>query len=116
MAMRVMFSTPTAITPGLLVLDEVLISLNNTERNCRFMTGELAFNQAKTPEGPLVEMRLSRTPLGRGSYAVAVEIARGSLSHAFEFTVTDSGWIVDGTLFEGDGEWSMKAVATQTRA
>jgi ABC-type polysaccharide/polyol phosphate transport system ATPase subunit len=111
----------------------LVVSRNNTERVCKFMTDQLIFDQTTTPEG-VVEMRVRKMPLGRGTYSVAVEIAAEGyiekrsnrffsvdpdvyycITHALDFTVTDSGWMGDGTIFEGDAEWSMKPVASETR-
>jgi hypothetical protein len=30
------------------------------------------------------------------------------ITHALDFTVTDSGWIGDGTIFEGEGDWTIR--------
>lgn len=112
----------------------VVVSRNNTERVCKYMTDALLFDHAAMSEG-MIELRIPRMPLGKGTYSVAVEIAAEGyiekafaqffsvdpdvyhcITHALEFTVTDSGWIGDGTLFEGDGEWSMRPVAAATHA
>ena len=104
----------------------IVISRNNTERVCKFMTGHLTFDEALAPEG-VVEMRLPKMMLGAGSYSVAVEITAHDyveagitkffsvdpnvyhcITHALDFTVTNSGWIGDGTIFEGEGDWRMK--------
>ena len=64
--------------------------------------------------------------LGAGTYTVAVEIAAEGylerpiqkffsidssvyccITHALEFTVIGSGWIGQGTIFEGEGSWQM---------
>jgi hypothetical protein len=64
--------------------------------------------------------------LGAGEYSVAVQIAAEHyiqknskkffsldpdvyhcILYATEFTVIDAGWIGEGTIFEGEGEWSM---------
>jgi len=111
----------------------VVVSRNNTERVCKFMTDRLTFDHAESPEG-VVELRLRRMPLGKGTYSIAIEIAAEGyiekgitkffsvdpevyhcLTHALEFTVTDSGWIGDGTIFEGEGEWSLRPTAAETR-
>jgi hypothetical protein len=103
----------------------IVVSRNNTERVCKFMTNDLSFDEALAPAG-MVEMELPRMLLGAGDYSVAVEIAaegyieRGitkffsvdpdvyhCLTHALDFTVMDSGWIGNGTVFEGEGHWSM---------
>jgi ABC-type polysaccharide/polyol phosphate transport system ATPase subunit len=103
----------------------IVISRNNAERVCKFMTSALCFDQLATPQG-VVEMRLPKMLLGAGEYSVAVEIAaegyieKGTtkffsldpdvyhcLTHALDFIVTDTGWIGPGTIFEGDGEWTM---------
>ena len=52
----------------------LVVSRNNAERVCKFMTDQLIFDEPTTPEG-VVEMRLPKMPLGRGTYTVAVEIA-----------------------------------------
>jgi len=110
----------------------LVISRNNTERICKFMTSQLTFDQATMPEG-FVDMRLAGMPLGKGQYGVAVEIAREGyaekglakffsvdpdvyhcLTHALDFSVTDSGWIGDGTIFEGDGEWTITGAVKPT--
>jgi len=101
----------------------IIISRNNTERVCKFMTSALAFDERLRPEGVL-EMGLPKMMLSEGTYAVAVEVAaegyveRGMtkffsidpevyhcISNAIEFTVIDSGWIGPATVFEGEGEW-----------
>lgn len=103
----------------------LIISRNNTERICKFMTSELTFNGTSMPEGR-VEMHLSKMMLGVGTYSVAVQIAaegyvqRGMkqffsvdpdvyhcVDYAMDFSVINSGWIGDMTVFEGDGEWRM---------
>ena len=79
------------------------------------------------------EMRLPKMTLGAGSYSVAVEIAAEGyiekgitkffsvdpevyhcITHALDFTVTNSGWIGDGTIFEGEGDWTIKAAAKES--
>jgi len=111
----------------------VVVSRNNTERVCKFMTDRLTFDHAESPEG-VIELRLHRMPLGKGTYSIAIEIAAEGyiekgitkffsvdpevyhcVTHALEFTVTDSGWIGDGTIFEGEGEWSLRPTAAETR-
>jgi ABC-type polysaccharide/polyol phosphate transport system ATPase subunit len=110
----------------------IVVSRNNAERVCKFMTNEIVFDDREAPEG-VVEMRLAKMPLGAGSYAVAVEItAEGyiekgitkffsvdpevyhCITHALDFTVTNSGWIGDGTIFEGEGDWTIKAASNQS--
>jgi Wzt C-terminal domain len=107
----------------------IVISRNESERVCKFMTGDLLFDDTQMPEG-VVEMHLPRMMLGAGHYSVAVEIAAegyaGSgfakffsidanvyhcMTHALEFSVMNSGWIGDGTLFEGEGTWRMRRAA-----
>ena len=104
----------------------IIITRNNIERVCKFMTRQLCFDEARTPAG-VVEMRLPKMMLGTGEYSVAVEIAaegyieRDSrkyfsvdpdvyhcILYASNFTVFDAGWIGDGTIFEGEGEWVLK--------
>jgi hypothetical protein len=111
----------------------LVFSRNTTERVCKFMTNELMFDQMSTPAGA-IEMRLPQMPLGAGNYSVAVEIAAEGyiekangkyfsvdpdvyhcISHALDFTVTDSGWIGDGTIFEGEGEWTITPATRETR-
>jgi hypothetical protein len=110
----------------------IVVSRNNAERVCKFMTNEVMFDEQQAAEG-VVEMRLSKMPLGAGSYSVAVEItAEGyiekgitkffsvdpevyhCITHALDFTVTNSGWIGDGTIFEGEGDWTIKAASKQS--
>jgi ABC-type polysaccharide/polyol phosphate transport system ATPase subunit len=104
----------------------IVISRNNTERVCKFMTDQLLFDEAEVPDG-VVEMHLPKMMLGAGQYSVAVQIAAQGfveagitkffsvdpdvyycITHALEFTVTNSGWIGDGTLFEGEGAWRIR--------
>jgi len=106
----------------------VVFSKENTKRICKFMTSELEFNGETCPRGSIV-MRIPKMMLSAGTYSVAAEIAASGyadekmaqffsvdprvyhcLTHAFEFTVTDSGWIGDYTVFEGEGEWSLVAL------
>jgi ABC-type polysaccharide/polyol phosphate transport system ATPase subunit len=103
----------------------IVVSRNNAERVCKFMTNQILFDEREAPEGR-VEMRLPKMPLGAGSYTVAVEItAEGYIEqdsrkffsvdpdvyhcimYALDFTVLDAGWIGDGTIFEGEGDWTM---------
>ena len=105
----------------------IVISRNNAERVCKFMTNQVAFDESEAPEG-VVEMRLPKMPLGAGTYSVAVEITAAGyiekgitkffsvdrevyhcITHALEITVTNSGWIGDGTIFEGEGDWTITA-------
>jgi hypothetical protein len=62
--------------------------------------------------GPIQKRRTSRS-IARGVRLVLD--AYHCITHALDFTVTDIGWIGDGTIFEGEGEWSIKAVAGETR-
>ena len=74
----------------------------------------------------VVEMRLPKMMLGAGQYSVAVQIAAEGyieqdsrkffsidpdvyhcIMYALDFTVLDAGWIGDGTIFEGEGDWTM---------
>ena len=110
----------------------IVVSRNNAERVCKFMTNQLAFVETEAPEG-VIEMRLPKMPLGAGSYSVAVEIAAEGyiekgitkffsvdpevyhcITHALDFTVTNSGWIGDGTIFEGEGDWTIKAATKES--
>jgi ABC-type polysaccharide/polyol phosphate transport system ATPase subunit len=110
----------------------IVISRNNTERVCKFMTSQVAFDEREAPEG-VVEMRWPKMPLGAGSYSVALEIAAQGyiekgitkffsvdpsvyhcITHALDFAVTNSGWIGDGTIFEGEGDWTSRAVPKET--
>jgi hypothetical protein len=110
----------------------IVISRNNAERVCKFMTNQMAFDARVAPEGA-IEMRWPTMPLGAGNYSVAVEIAAEGyiekgitkffsvdpevyyvISHALDFTVTSSGWIGDGTIFEGEGDWTIKSSTTET--
>ena len=103
----------------------VVISRNNIERVCKFMTDRLHFDASHARSG-VVHLRLPRMMLGSGQYSVAVQIASEGyiqqdsrrffsidpdvyhcILYATEFTVLDAGWIGDGTIFEGDGDWSM---------
>lgn len=112
----------------------IIVSRNNTERVCKFMTNQVAFDEHLAPEGS-VEMRLPKMPLGAGTYSVAVEIAAEGyiekgitkffsvdpevyhcITHALDFTVTNSGWIGDGTIFEGEGDWTIKHTMRETPA
>ena len=103
----------------------IVISRNHTERVCKFMTDRFCFDHSRAPEG-VVEMRLPKMMLGAGEYSVAVELASEGyiennsrkffsvdpdvyhcILYALEFRVLDAGWIGEGTIFEGDGEWTM---------
>jgi hypothetical protein len=103
----------------------VVISRNNIERVCKFMTDQLCFDEARAATG-IVEMRMPKMLLGTGEYSVAVEIAAEGyieqatrkffsvdpdvyhvILSALNFTVLDAGWIGDGTIFEGEGEWAI---------
>ena len=107
----------------------IVVSRNNIERICKFMTDGLCFDETRGAEG-VIEMRLPKMMLGAGQYSVAVQIAaqgyieQGStkffsvdpdvyhcIMYALEFTVLDAGWIGQGTIFEGDGEWTMTTAA-----
>ena len=110
----------------------IVVSRHNAERVCKFMTNQLAFVETEAPDG-VIEMRLPKMTLGAGSYSVAVEIAAEGyiekgitkffsvdpevyhcITHALDFTVTNSGWIGDGTIFEGEGDWTIKAAAKES--
>jgi hypothetical protein len=107
----------------------IIVSRNNIERVCKFKTDELVFDHASNPAGT-IDMHLPKMMLGAGTYSVAVEIAAEDyleqartkffsidervyhcITHALEFTVLDSGWIGAGTIFEGQGEWTMSVAA-----
>jgi lipopolysaccharide transport system ATP-binding protein len=107
----------------------IIVSRNNIERVCKFMTDQLCFDQPRAAAG-VVEMRLPKMMLGAGQYSVAVQIAAEGyieqdskkffsvdpdvyhcIMYALDFTVLDAGWIGEGTIFEGEGDWTMK-VAT----
>ncbi len=102
----------------------LVISRNHTERICKFMTSQLTFDE-RFPTG-VIRMRWPKMMLSANTYSLAAEIAaegyaeRNSgaffsvdpdvyhcLTHALEFSVTDSGWIGDHTVFEGEGEWEL---------
>jgi homopolymeric O-antigen transport system ATP-binding protein len=103
----------------------IVISRNNIERVCKFMTDALCFDEGRASSG-VVEMRLPKMMLGAGQYSVAVQIAAESyieqdtkryfsvdpdvyhvILYALEFSVVDAGWIGYGTIFEGEGDWTM---------
>jgi len=104
----------------------IVVSRNNIERVCKFMTDQLCFDEPRTAAG-VIEMRLPRMMLGAGQYSVAVQISKEGyieqdsrkffsvdpdvyhcIMYALEFTVLDAGWIGNGTIFEGEGDWTMK--------
>ena len=104
----------------------IVVSRNNIERVCKFMTDQLCFDEPRAAAG-VIEMRLPKMMLGAGQYSVAVQIAAEGyieqdtrkffsvdpdvyhcIMYALDFTVLDAGWIGDGTIFEGEGDWSMK--------
>lgn len=112
----------------------IVISRNNIERVCKFMTDRLCFDASRSRSGA-VELRLPKMMLGSGQYSVAVQIAAEGyiqqdskkffsldpdvyhcILYATEFTVLDAGWIGDGTIFEGEGEWSMIADGAEQAA
>jgi lipopolysaccharide transport system ATP-binding protein len=103
----------------------IVVSRNNIERVCKFMSDELCFDEVRAAAG-VVEMRLPKMMLGAGQYSVAVQIAAEGyieqdsrkffsvdpdvyhcIMYALDFTVFDAGWIGDGTIFEGEGDWTM---------
>jgi hypothetical protein len=105
----------------------IVISRNNIERVCKFMTESLCFDDRLARSG-VVNMRLPKMMLGAGQYSVAVQIATAGyiqqdsrkffsvdpdvyhcIMYAMDITVLDAGWIGDGTIFEGEGDWSMAA-------
>ena len=109
----------------------IVVSRNNIERVCKFMTDGLCFDEARASEGA-IEMRVPKMMLGAGQYSVAVQIAaqgyieQGStkffsvdpdvyhcIMYALDFTVIDAGWIGQGTIFEGEGEWTMTTAAAK---
>jgi len=102
----------------------LVISKDNTQRVCKFMTSDLQFD-GRRPRGTIT-MRWPKVMLGAGRYSLAVEIAAAGyvekgmvqwyavdpevyhcLTHALQFTITDSGWMGDYTIFEGYGDWSL---------
>jgi ABC-type polysaccharide/polyol phosphate transport system ATPase subunit len=104
----------------------IIVSRNNIERVCKFMTDQLCFDEPRAAAG-VVEMRLPKMILGAGQYSVAVQIAAEGymeqdsrkffsidadvyhcILYALDFTVLDAGWIGNGTIFEGEGDWTMK--------
>jgi lipopolysaccharide transport system ATP-binding protein len=103
----------------------IVVSRNTIERICKFMTDALCFDENSADSG-IIEMRLPKMMLGTGQYSVAAQIATAGyieqdskkffsidpdvyhcIMYALEFTVMDAGWIGDGTIFEGDGQWSI---------
>ena len=105
----------------------IVVSRNNIERVCKFMTDGLCFDEPRASTG-VVEMRLPKMMLGAGQYSVAVQIAAEGyieqdtkryfsvdpdvyhvILYALEFSVVDAGWIGFGTNFEGEGDWTMIA-------
>jgi lipopolysaccharide transport system ATP-binding protein len=103
----------------------IVVSRNNIERICKFMTDRLCFDEPSGDRG-VIEMRLPRMMLGAGQYSVAVQISAAGyieqdsrkffsvdpdvyhcLMYATEFTVLDAGWIGAGTIFEGEGDWTI---------
>ena len=105
----------------------IVVSRNNIERVCKFMTDGLCFDEPRASSG-VVEMRLPKMMLGAGQYSVAVQItAEGYIEqdtkryfsvdpdvyhvilYALEFSVVDAGWIGFGTIFEGEGDWTIAA-------
>ena len=93
------------------------------------MTDRLCFDELRAAAG-VIEMRLPKMMLGAGQYSVAVQIAAEGyieqdskkffsvdpdvyhcIMYALDFAVVDAGWIGEGTLFEGEGEWSMEPAA-----
>ena len=107
----------------------IVVSRNNIERVCKFMTDRLCFDELRAAAG-VIEMRLPKMMLGAGQYSVAVQIAAEGyieqdskkffsvdpdvyhcIMYALDFAVVDAGWIGEGTLFEGEGEWSMEPAA-----
>jgi len=108
------------------------VSRNNIERVCKFMTNTLCFDEPRAAAGT-IEMRLPKMMLGAGQYSIAVQIsAEGWMEqdtkryftvdpdiyhvvlYALEFSVVDAGWIGFGTIFEGEGDWTMKWTAEST--
>jgi len=104
----------------------IVVSRNNIERVCKFMTDALCFDEPRAAAG-VVEMRLPKMMLGAGQYSVAVQIAAEGyveqefkkffsvdpdvyhcIMYALDFTVLDAGWIGNGTIFEGEGDWTME--------
>jgi len=102
----------------------VVVSRNEVERVCKFRTAQ-PFDHAAQPRG-FVDLHLPKMMLGAGTYTVAVEIAAEGyleqpvqkffsidptvyccITHALEFTVIGTGWIGQGTIFEGEGAWTM---------
>jgi hypothetical protein len=103
----------------------IVISRNNIERVCKFMTDALCFDENRAASG-VVEMRLPKMVLGAGQYSVAVQVTTEGyieqdsrkyfsvdpdvyhcILYALDFAVLDAGWIGDGTIFEGEGQWTM---------
>jgi hypothetical protein len=108
----------------------IVVSRNNIERVCKFMTDALCFDEGRASTG-VVEMRLPKMMLGAGQYSVAVQIAAEGyieqdtkryfsvdpdvyhvILYALEFSVVDAGWIGYGTIFEGEGDWTMTPAAS----
>jgi homopolymeric O-antigen transport system ATP-binding protein len=104
----------------------IVVSRNNIERVCKFMTDRLCFDEERAATG-VVEMRLPKMMLGAGQFSIAVQIAAEGyieqesnkffsvdpdvyhcIMYAMDFTVIDAGWIGNGTIFEGEGDWTMK--------
>ena len=90
------------------------------------MTESLCFDGGLARSG-VVNMRLPKMMLGTGQYSVAVQIATAGyiqqdsrkffsvdpdvyhcIMYAMDITVLDAGWIGDGTIFEGEGDWSIE--------
>lgn len=114
---------------------QVIIALHgeSVHTSARFSTATLSFDAA-APRGR-IQMSLPRMMMGRGSYLVSVMIAEEGyfdrehtvffsinpgvyfvLSRVMEIQVTGGGTIASGTVFVGDGEWSLVASGDAARA
>jgi lipopolysaccharide transport system ATP-binding protein len=109
----------------------IVVSRNNIERVCKFMTNGLCFDERRAASGT-IEMRLPKMMLGAGQYSVALQVAAEGwieqdtrkyfsidpdiyhvILYALEFSVVDAGWIGFGTIFEGEGDWTIKQAAAE---
>jgi ABC-type polysaccharide/polyol phosphate transport system ATPase subunit len=100
---------------------------------CRLTSRELFFDATRAPRGRIL-LHVSRLALGRGTYQLTVLVAKEGyyeegpavfyainpglyycLSRFMEIEVTGGGVMANGTIFVGEGEWSVEpAVATPT--
>lgn len=100
--------------------------LDGVQDVCRILCRSLFFDAEKLPTGR-IRLRLPRMPLATGQYTVSIMIVKedyfdreqhqffsinlgvySCLSRVLEIVVTGGGIVGNGTVFVGEGDWSLR--------